>query len=120
VTNINFSGFLGIGAFRNLMNDPRVQNIPLILETPTFEQPKDMWGKEIAMLQKLSAAVAEIPENSLAIESVIGDVQTDDQLVAINRNSVEKFNGSKHKKAVTKRQGGKKHHDEGTDEDEDD
>jgi hypothetical protein len=33
---------------------------------------------------------------------------------------VEKFNGSKHKKAVTKRQGGKKHHDEGTDEDEDD
>ncbi|XP_006457703.1 hypothetical protein AGABI2DRAFT_114752 [Agaricus bisporus var. bisporus H97] len=109
-------GYLGIGAFRNLMNDPRVQNIPLILETPTFEQPIDTWGKEIAMLQKLSLAVSEIPENNSALESIIGDAQTEDQLVAMHKNVVEHCQVSKNKTA--KRKSGKKSRNEGTNKDE--
>jgi AP endonuclease-1 len=109
---MNNSGHLGIGAFRNIMNDPRVQNIPLILETPSFEQPMEVWGKEIAMLQRLSSVVREIPENKAAIESII---QTDDQLVAVNKNFLEKFNGLKNENRITKRRGGRTDHVEDAD-----
>lgn len=47
-------GYLGINTFRHILRDPRTQNIPLILETPSFEQPKEVWGKEIRILQTLA------------------------------------------------------------------
>lgn len=47
-------GYLGITAFRFIVQDPRTQNIPLILETPNFGQPKEVWGKEIGILQTLA------------------------------------------------------------------
>lgn len=40
-------GTLGIDLFRRLMNDPRFDNIPLILETPN----EDIWPDEIKMLR---------------------------------------------------------------------
>ncbi|HOW31439.1 MAG TPA: TIM barrel protein, partial [Bacteroidales bacterium] len=39
-------GFLGNEFFRRLMNDPRFDNIPLILETPE----ETIWAEEIALL----------------------------------------------------------------------
>lgn len=42
-------GELGIGAFKFIMNDKRMDNIPLILETPNSE----LWKKEIEMLNGL-------------------------------------------------------------------
>jgi len=39
-------GFLGLDAFRFLMQDPRFDNLPLILETP---EP-DRWPDEIRLL----------------------------------------------------------------------
>jgi deoxyribonuclease-4 len=39
-------GFLGEGVFRRIMNDPRFDNIPLILETPD----EDRWPDEIRLL----------------------------------------------------------------------
>lgn len=45
-------GTLGLDAFRALMNDPRMQNIPLILETPD----RDAWADEIALLYSLTTA----------------------------------------------------------------
>ena len=47
-------GYLGIAAFRHILQDPRTQNIPLILETPNFGQPKKVWGKEIRILRTLT------------------------------------------------------------------
>jgi deoxyribonuclease-4 len=32
-------GFVGIGAFRRLVNDPRFRGLPMLLETPKTEQP---------------------------------------------------------------------------------
>ena len=47
------------------MTDPRLQNIPLILETPSFEDPK-VWQKEVDVLNRLSGpSVPESPSNPL-------------------------------------------------------
>ncbi len=40
-------GFLGLGAFENIMNDPNIDEIPLILETID----EGFWAEEIAMLR---------------------------------------------------------------------
>ncbi|KAF8343392.1 AP endonuclease [Amanita rubescens] len=47
-------GFLGIRTFAHILSDHRVQGIPLILETPSFEKPREVWGKEIQVLQRLA------------------------------------------------------------------
>lgn len=56
-------GFLGLRAFHNVMNEPRLTNIPLILETPSEKpDPKDpkktvedktVWAREIKLLESL-------------------------------------------------------------------
>lgn len=56
-------GFLGLRAFHSVMNDPRLANIPLILETPCDKpDPKDpkktiddktVWSREIKLLESL-------------------------------------------------------------------
>lgn len=38
-------GFLGLRAFHNVMNEPRFENLPMVLETPIDR--KDNWGKDI-------------------------------------------------------------------------
>lgn len=58
-------GFLGLRAFHNVMNEPRFENLPLILETPC-ERPdpedptgkkmiddKRIWAREIKLLESL-------------------------------------------------------------------
>lgn len=39
-------GFLGNDVFKRIMNDPRFDNLPIILETPN----EDIWAEEISML----------------------------------------------------------------------
>lgn len=46
-------GMLGNGFFERLMADPRMNNIPLILETPD----ETTWGSEVAYLYSLEGAV---------------------------------------------------------------
>ena len=46
------AGVLGIDFFERLMQDPRFDNIPLILETPD----ESLWPQEIARLYELAAA----------------------------------------------------------------
>ncbi len=43
-------GFIGIDLFRRIMNDPRFDDIPLILETPDV----DLWPQEIELLYSLT------------------------------------------------------------------
>jgi AP endonuclease 1 len=54
------SGCLGISAFHHIVNDRRTQDIPLILETPSFEQT-EVWAKEVEVLHHLSG-VSRYPE----------------------------------------------------------
>ncbi|KAJ7071781.1 xylose isomerase-like protein [Mycena belliarum] len=61
-------GHIGIGGFHHILNDVRFQDIPLILETPSFEQP-EVWAAEIGVLNGLSGADAG------GIGSVVGGVK---------------------------------------------
>ena len=54
--NLNLSGHLGLDAFRHVLSDSRTQDIPLILEPPSFEQAKEVWGTEIEVLQRVSGS----------------------------------------------------------------
>ncbi|TEB21887.1 AP endonuclease [Coprinellus micaceus] len=47
-------GTLGLPAFRAILTDPRTRDIPLILETPSFERPREVWGVEVGVLNALS------------------------------------------------------------------
>ncbi|KAJ7829981.1 xylose isomerase-like protein [Mycena olivaceomarginata] len=51
-------GHIGIQGFHHILNDTRFQDIPLILETPSFEKP-EVWATEIAALDGLSEARAD-------------------------------------------------------------
>ncbi|KAF9448286.1 AP endonuclease [Macrolepiota fuliginosa MF-IS2] len=94
-------GFLALGTFRHLMNDPRVQNIPMILETPSFELPVDVWAKEIAVLQQLSATTTKSKDNGEALRSVIGEARTDEALTDVVKAAVRIAEGAKGKKEGT-------------------
>lgn len=69
------TGFLGLRAFHNVMNEPRFENLPMILETPidrpdpgagagkakkpsTVADPR-VWADEIALLESLIGMDAE-------------------------------------------------------------
>ncbi|KAF4300646.1 Endodeoxyribonuclease IV [Botryosphaeria dothidea] len=57
------TGFLGLRAFHNIMNEPRLQGLPMVLETPIdAPDPKDskkkiedkgVWAREIKLLESL-------------------------------------------------------------------
>ena len=55
------TGFLGLRAFHNLMNEKRLQGLPFILETPTDDKnadgkasdDKSIWAEEIKLLESL-------------------------------------------------------------------
>ena len=56
-------GTLGTEFFHRLMNDPRFDNIPLILETPD----ELLWAAEIAWLYSqmgLTEVAGELPQNN--------------------------------------------------------
>ncbi|KAF6747645.1 xylose isomerase-like protein [Ephemerocybe angulata] len=64
-------GTLGLAAFHAILTDERTKDIPLILETASFERPTEVWGVEIGVLNALSelgqppvAGVLEKEENN--------------------------------------------------------
>jgi AP endonuclease-1 len=67
-------GYLGLAAFRHILTDPRTQNIPLILETPSFEQPEEVWGTEIAVLQRISGAQQDLPREN-CLEALVSEIK---------------------------------------------
>ncbi|KAF3928211.1 hypothetical protein AA313_de0206774 [Arthrobotrys entomopaga] len=46
-------GFLGLSAFRNVMNTKEFHGIPMVLETPLEGDDVSMWAKEIKLLESL-------------------------------------------------------------------
>ncbi|KAF9070827.1 xylose isomerase-like protein [Rhodocollybia butyracea] len=60
-------GHISIQAFAHILADPRMQDIPLILETPSHEETSknwNVWAKEIEVLNVLSSSTLEILEPS--------------------------------------------------------
>lgn len=60
-------GFLGLRAFHNVMNEPRFEGLPMVLETPIDSKDEDgkeiedkrIWAQEIKMLEGLIGMDAE-------------------------------------------------------------
>jgi len=43
-------GYIGLDGFRNILNDPRLENVPMVLETPAGDK---MYKKELKLLRSL-------------------------------------------------------------------
>jgi AP endonuclease-1 len=54
-------GFLGLEVFRAIANSPRVQDIPIVLETPVGKD-ESIWGEEIKLLEWLTDKEADNDE----------------------------------------------------------
>jgi AP endonuclease-1 len=72
---------LGLPAFHHILTDKRVQNLPLILETPSFEKP-EVWATELEVLNRLS--------NLVVVEST----SDSDGMVNVIKETVKKAGGS--------------------------
>lgn len=64
-------GFLGLRAFHNVMNEPRFEGLPMVLETPIDHkdpetgkdvEDKGVWAREIKLLEGLIGADTETEE----------------------------------------------------------
>ncbi|CAK5279106.1 unnamed protein product [Mycena citricolor] len=62
-------GHIGLEGFRYILNDTRFQDIPLILETPSAEDPA-VWATEITTLHSLSGSSGEIAELEPLIDAL--------------------------------------------------
>jgi deoxyribonuclease IV len=51
-------GMLGVEAFRRIVNDPRFEGVPMVVETPG---PIEEWRKEVALLRGLREVAASVP-----------------------------------------------------------
>lgn len=111
-----FRGHLSLHAFTHVVSDPRLKNIPLILETPTFESPS-VWRTEISVLNRLAGQHLKGP--CLSQPDVQSDVELNEtvELVEEIRQAVWDAAASS-KKDTTKGKGvkaskrGKKNKDE--------
>jgi AP endonuclease-1 len=72
---------LGLPVFHHILTDKRVQNLPLILETPSFEKP-EVWATELEVLNRLS--------NLAVVESA----SDNDEMVNVIKETVKKAGAS--------------------------
>lgn len=54
-------GFLGLSAFRNVMNTKEFHDLPMVLETPLADDDVSVWAKEIKLLESLVGLEADDP-----------------------------------------------------------
>jgi AP endonuclease-1 len=75
------------------LTDPRTQNIPLILETPSFEKPKEVWSVEISVLNRLSegaGGVEAVKQPGVEVKAPSSEYEVDsEKLVEEIREAVK-------------------------------
>ncbi|KAI9775151.1 MAG: hypothetical protein M1839_001402 [Geoglossum umbratile] len=67
-------GFLGLSSFRNVMNEPAFEGLPMILETPLGDKGTEVeiWAREIKLLESLIGVSPNDPD-FLAKEKELAD-----------------------------------------------
>ncbi|KAH6886708.1 xylose isomerase-like protein [Coprinopsis sp. MPI-PUGE-AT-0042] len=95
-------GSLGLTSFHHILNDQRTKGIPFVLETPSWERPKEVWGTEIGVLRKLIALpISTEPkaedEGLVVTESVNGDEETLQSLREEVRAAIKRVGGDQPK-----------------------
>lgn len=62
-------GFLGLESFRVIANFPKLENIPIILETP-MEKDDSVYGEEIKLLEWLQGRKSDDPEYTAKLDQL--------------------------------------------------
>jgi deoxyribonuclease-4 len=60
-------GCLGLATFRRLVNEPRFENLPMLLETPG---PLERWKQELELLKRLRRAQPPAPSSASSASSI--------------------------------------------------
>ncbi|KAJ6262625.1 LOW QUALITY PROTEIN: hypothetical protein Dda_3437 [Drechslerella dactyloides] len=94
-------GFLGLSAFRNIMNTTEFHDIPMVLETPLSGDDVSVWAGEIKLLEKLVGLAPDDPE-FLALEKEYADKGAAERAEVMEK--VGKKAGEKEAKEVRKRE----------------
>ncbi|KAH0565484.1 hypothetical protein GP486_001125 [Trichoglossum hirsutum] len=73
-------GFLGLSAFRNVVNEPAFEGLPMVLETPLGDRGDEVeiWAKEIKLLESLIGVPPDDP-GFLAKESELAEQGADER-----------------------------------------
>ncbi|KAK6340529.1 hypothetical protein TWF696_008855 [Orbilia brochopaga] len=93
-------GFLGLSAFRNVMNTPEFHDIPMVLETPLPGDDVSVWAAEVKLLERLVGLAPDDPE-FLALEKEYADKGAAERTAVMSK--VEKKAGEKEAKEEKKR-----------------
>jgi AP endonuclease-1 len=69
-------GEIGLMGFQHIVRDERTKGLPIILETPSFDLPQEIWGVEIGVLGRLSLAQPSSSElNSDSVEKLTDEIK---------------------------------------------
>ncbi|KAF3906022.1 hypothetical protein ABW21_db0205460 [Orbilia brochopaga] len=94
-------GFLGLSAFRNVMNTPEFHDIPMVLETPLVGDDLGVWAAEIKLLESLIGMAPDDPE-FLALDKEYADKGATARRHVMSK--IEKKAGEKEAKEEKKRE----------------
>lgn len=96
------TGFLGLSAFWNIMNDPRFEGLPMVLETPAEDaagkEDKSIYAREIKLLESL-VGMDRDGEEFRALEAELARKGESERKVAM-----EKFEKKKGTKAAKEKE----------------
>jgi len=101
-------GYLGLEAFRFIVNDERLHGLPMVLETPTAGDPK-VWADEIKLLESLVGMTGEEDELKTLAEKLQARGRSERKRIL----DVEKGERKKPTKRVARRKKGKTEEEEG-------
>ncbi|KAF3153356.1 hypothetical protein TWF569_002304 [Orbilia oligospora] len=94
-------GFLGLSAFRNVMNTKEFHDLPMVLETPLANDDVGVWAKEIKLLESLVGLEADDP-TFLALEKEYADKGAAERKVVLDK--LEKKEVEKEEKEAKKKE----------------
>ena len=100
------TGFLGLGAFWNIMNDPRFEGIPLVLETPaedeTGKEDKSIYAREIKLLESLIGMDRD-GEEFRGLEANLAQEGASERKVAMEKFQIKEAKAAKEKEKKDKK-----------------
>ncbi|KAK6348662.1 hypothetical protein TWF718_006450 [Orbilia javanica] len=94
-------GFLGLSAFRNVMNTKEFHDLPMVLETPLADDDVSVWADEIKLLESLVGLEADNP-TFLALEKEYADKGAAERKAVLDK--LEKKEVEKEEKEVKKKE----------------
>ena len=111
------SGHIGLPAFQHILSDSRLQDIPLVLETPSFEST-EIWTKEVEVLNQLST-MGDAGNDQVSIGKMKTEIEEMVKRVVGSTNTTAKNGKATKAKASGKRGRSIKQDDEPAEEDSD-